>query len=107
MGSVPPPAQHQENSPTQENPTEENPTEGQPPKEYPTEGSPVDGPTEGNPESNTGESVQTEPDEGKRRRKRAVEDLANTLSNPDSFKGTIQVMMPSIFLSFYPRFSTY
>ena len=95
MGSVPPPPPvNPPSNPTQEDPTEANTGQEEPTGGNPTEGSPTDGePTEGNPQV-TGESQQTEPTEGGeggRRRKRAVEDLANTLSNAGDFKGTIQV----------------
>ena len=89
MGSVPPPPPaNPPSNPTQDDPTEENTGEN------PTEGSPTGGePTEGNPQV-TRESQQTEPTEGEEggsRRKRAVQDLDNILSNPEDFKGTIQV----------------
>ena len=95
MGSVPPPPPADPPSnPTQEDPTEANPGPGEPTGENPTEGSLTDGePTEGNPQV-TRESQQTEPTEGEEggsRRKRAVQDLDNILSNPEDFKGTIQV----------------
>ena len=95
MGSVPPPPPADPPSnPTQEDPTEANPGPGEPTGENPTEGSLTDGePTEGNPQV-TGESQQTEPtkgEEGGSTRKRAVQDLDNILSNPEDFKGTIQV----------------
>ena len=95
MGSVPPPPPADPPSnPTQEDLTEANTEPEEPTEENPTEGSPIDGePTEGNPLV-TGESQQTEPTEGEEggsRRKRAVQDLDNVLSNPEDFKGTIQV----------------
>ena len=90
MGSIPPQPEPPASNSTQGDPT----TQGQLAGENPTEGSPTgEGPTEGNPEV-TGESLQTDPTEDGGdggRRKRAVEDLADTLSNPESFKGTIQV----------------
>ena len=95
LGSIPPPPPvNPPSNPTQEDPTEVNTGQEGPTGENPTEGSPTDGePTEGNPQV-TGESAQTElpeSEEGGSRRKRAVQDLANTLSNPEDFKGTIQV----------------